>query len=88
MKVVCILLFGILLNFSNGIEKRNKCLCTSGPNEIGQMEFSLTQDCNTEFVATITNPYPYCACECCAITDFDNGKIDCQYPLSDELNTS
>ena len=71
---------------SSSSEKRNNCFCTSGPIEgTEQFDFSLRQDCLDGFVAVISNPYPYCVCECCKIMDPENGKIDCEYRVAENV---
>ena len=79
--LITLLLFLIQSINVSSSEKRNNCFCTSGPIEgTEQFDFSLRQDCQDGFVAVISNPYPYCVCECCKIMDSENGKIDCEYP--------
>ena len=86
LSVLITLLLFLIQSINVSSEKRNNWFCTSGPIEgTEQFDFSLTQDCQDGFVAVISNPYPYCACQCCKIMDPENGKIDCEYQVAENV---
>ena len=80
LAVLITLLLFLIQSINVSSEKRNRCFCTSGP-----IEGTLSQDCQDGFVALISNPYPYCACQCCKIMDPESGKIDCEYRVTENI---